>query len=564
MGYTEDEENEAQHTRHSHAVSGPLEEKKQDIFMSDDTSSPFGVASSAPAVTLDPLRLIRLIQCPQCHKPYTQPVTLPCGHSLCKTCLPQPHQRQHISYPDTPGRRQGYFCPVIGCNWDHPVAECSIDVVLLKFMENLEQQISQRESSWQSFPIRLDCSFPKKEHEGGHPDFITTSDQICGSRLMVTYRLAQKGWLQENVSVSYHFDPQSSARVQSEDEELIVNLRDKCQKELDCHVCYNVMCDPVTTPCGHTFCRKCLARVLDHSSLCPICRRHLTLPPSLERQPSNIRILAILEALCSDLVNLRREAITLEESGVAGELDTPLFVCTLAFPSMPTFLHIFEPRYRLMIRRAMEGNGQFGMLPYNRYRQPQGDLGQTEFLHYGTMLRILNAQTFPDGRSLIETVGVGRFRVLAHGSIDGYTVGRVEKVEDVSMAEEERLEAEDTTVALAAAPVTPPSTRNRRLSTSQAHNQGENALERMSTHQLLAKGIDFIARMQAHSAPWLHQRILDAYGHPPMDAALFPYWFASVLPIAEEEKYLLLKTTSVRERLKMVVGWVRRTEGQRW
>ena len=247
-----------------------------------------------------------------------------------------------------------------------------------------------------------------------------------------------------------------------------------------------------------------------------------------------------------------------------GELDTPLFVCTLAFPSMPTFLHIFEPRYRLMIRRAVEGNGQFGMLPYNRYRQPQGSLGQTDFLEYGTMLRILNAQTFPDGRSLIETVGIGRFRVLAHGSVDGYTVGRVEKVEDVSMAEEERLEAEEITAALAAAPVASPPARRRRMSTSQAQNQSENALERMSTHQLLAKGIEFIARMQAHSAPWLHQRILDAYGHPPMDAALFPYWFASVLPIAEDEKYLLLKTTSVRERLKIVVGWVHRTEGQRW
>ena len=317
MGYTEDGENEAQDTHQSHAVSNPPEEKKQDTFMIDDASSPFGVSNSAPPVTLDPLQLIRLVQCPQCYKPYIQPVTLPCGHSLCKTCLPQPHQRQHISYPDTPGRRQGYFCPVIGCNWDHPVAECSIDVVMLKFLENMEQQISQREPSWDNIPIRLDCSFPKKEHEGGHRDSVTMSDQICGSRLMATYRLAQKGWLQENVSITYHFDLQYSARIQSQDEELIVNLRDRCQKELDCHVCYNVMCDPVTTPCGHTFCRKCLARVLDHSSLCPICRRHLTLPPSLERQPSNIRILDILETLCSDLISLRKEAIAHEESGVA-------------------------------------------------------------------------------------------------------------------------------------------------------------------------------------------------------------------------------------------------------
>ena len=443
------------------------------------------------------------------------------------------------------------------------MAECSIDVALLRFMENFEDEIRRGEQSWHNLPMRLDCSLTEKS-SGGHGEDVIFSDQFCGGRLVATYRLAQKQRLDENVSISYHFDPQHSARVQRQDVELIVSLRDKCQKELDCHVCYNIMCDPVTTPCGHTFCRRCLARVLDHSSLCPVCRRHLTLPPSLDRQPSNVRTLAILEALCSDLVILRKEAIAQEESGIAGELDTPLFVCTLAFPSMPTFLHIFEPRYKLMIRRAIEGNGQFGMLLYNRHHLPQGSLGQTDFLEYGTMLRILNAQFFPDGRSLIETVGIGRFRVLAHGSVDGYTVGRIEKVEDVSMAEEERLEAEETAAALAAAPETSSPTRSRRLSTSPGQSQSEIPLESMSTQQLLAKGIEFIARMQTHSAPWLHQRILDAYGHPPMDAALFPYWFASVLPIAEEEKYLLLKTTSVRERLKIVMVWVRRTEGQRW
>ena len=563
MGYTEDEENEAEPAHHSKAGSGHAGEK-EDTLMTGDAFAPVAALQHpSPAVSLDALRFIRLIQCPQCHKPFSQPVTLPCGHSLCKACLPPPHLREHISYPDTPGRRQGYLCPVRDCSWDHPVAECSIDVVLLKFMGLLEDELTQREQRWPELSIRLDCFSATRSNEDYGAD-IVSSDQFCGSCLTATYRLAQKQRLREDVSITYHIDPQQSARVQSLDEELVVSLRDKCQKELDCHVCYNIMCDPVTTPCGHTFCRKCLARVLDHSSLCPICRRHLTLPPSLDRQPSNVRTLAILETLCSDLISLRREAIAQEESGIDGELDTPLFVCALAFPSMPTFLHIFEPRYRLMIRRAIEGNGQFGMLLYNRHRLPQGNLGRTDFLEYGTMLRILNAQVFPDGRSLIETVGIGRFRVLAHGSVDGYTVGRVEKVEDVSMAEEERLEAEETTAALAAIPVPSSPTRTRRLSTSPGQGQSEVPLESMSTQQLLARGIEFIARMQARSAPWLHQRILDAYGRPPMDAALFPYWFASVLPIAEEEKYLLLKTTSVRERLKIVVGWVLRTEGQRW
>lgn len=40
----------------------------------------------------------------------------------------------------------------------------------------------------------------------------------------------------------------------------------------------------------------------------------------------------------------------------------PIFVCTMAFPTVPCPLHIFEPCYRLMIRRCMEaGTKCFGM-----------------------------------------------------------------------------------------------------------------------------------------------------------------------------------------------------------
>ena len=59
------------------------------------------------------------------------------------------------------------------------------------------------------------------------------------------------------------------------------------------------------------------------------------------------------------------------------------------------------------------------------------------------MLHIINMHLMPDGRSLIETVGVSRFRVLAHGTLDGYTVGKVERVDDISIAEEEALIASD-------------------------------------------------------------------------------------------------------------------------
>lgn len=33
--------------------------------------------------------------------------------------------------------------------------------------------------------------------------------------------------------------------------------------------------EPVTTPCGHTFCKNCLERCLDHTPQCPLCKESL-------------------------------------------------------------------------------------------------------------------------------------------------------------------------------------------------------------------------------------------------------------------------------------------------
>lgn len=34
--------------------------------------------------------------------------------------------------------------------------------------------------------------------------------------------------------------------------------------------------EPVTTPCGHMFCLKCLERCLDHAPHCPLCKEKLS------------------------------------------------------------------------------------------------------------------------------------------------------------------------------------------------------------------------------------------------------------------------------------------------
>lgn len=212
---------------------------------------------------------------------------------------------------------------------------------------------------------------------------------------------------------------------------------------LECDVCACLLHEPVTTPCQHTFCGKCLARSLDHSSKCPLCRQDLPPFAFFQGHATNQVILSVLLTGFPRESAERRQAIERDERDA--RLDTPLFICTLAFPGMPTILHVFEPRYRLMLRRCVEsGTPRFGMLLPAR---GTGNPSLQGVMEYGTMLDIKSIQLLPDGRSMVETMGSYRFRLLEKGSLDGYTVGRVERIDDI--AEEDEAELERLSIARA-------------------------------------------------------------------------------------------------------------------
>jgi len=278
-----------------------------------------------------------------------------------------------------------------------------------------------------------------------------------------------------------------------------------------------------------------------------------------DASPTNQLIDKIITAFWSDLLEDRRQMVMTEsrENGNGG-YDVAVFVCTLSFPTMPTFLHVFEARYRLMIRRALAGNRTFGMVPY------QGD----GFKELGTLLRIVNVEFFPDGRSLLETVGVSRFRILEHGMLDGYIVANIQKITDISLAEEEELEVTETTQPQIQIP--PRSRTGRGSPTFGAVPNRDKSLSNRSeldstpTNELMAFAVDFVRRMQDQSVGWLTARIIAIYGECPEDPALFPWWFANILPVNDREKYRLLSTTSVRERLKICCAWILEWERNVW
>lgn len=107
----------------------------------------------------------------------------------------------------------------------------------------------------------------------------------------------------------------------------------------------------------------------------------------------------------------------------------PIFICTTAFPSVSCPLFIYEPRYRLMVRRAIEsGSRQFGIVLAQNNRQKYAD--------YGTMLDIRDCVQLGDGCSILSTLGTKRFRVLRRSEKDGYDTANIEFIKDETICEE--------------------------------------------------------------------------------------------------------------------------------
>lgn len=95
--------------------------------------------------------------------------------------------------------------------------------------------------------------------------------------------------------------------------------------------------------------------------------------------------------------------------GYVAGMRLPLFPLPLVlFPGAPIPLHIFEPRYRQMVARCVEGDGRFGLLYHDPDRH--GPF-QMEPGRVGTVAEILKFQPLPDGRSLILCRGRERFQV---------------------------------------------------------------------------------------------------------------------------------------------------------
>uniref|UniRef100_A0A7S0G6V7 RING-type domain-containing protein n=1 Tax=Rhodosorus marinus TaxID=101924 RepID=A0A7S0G6V7_9RHOD len=144
----------------------------------------------------------------------------------------------------------------------------------------------------------------------------------------------------------------------------------------ECFCCSELFFEPCTYPTGHTVCRECITRALEVTNptsgcaaapVCPLTREPLDdFAAWVHANPKNLKTNRVLEKV------LREQAPREYEEWQANakkEMDefmsedgfVPIFVCMIAWPGLRCNLHIFEPRYRLMMRRCLEsGFRMFG------------------------------------------------------------------------------------------------------------------------------------------------------------------------------------------------------------
>ena len=110
-----------------------------------------------------------------------------------------------------------------------------------------------------------------------------------------------------------------------------------------------------------------------------------------------------------------------------GELavrELPLFPLpdVVLFPQEVLPLHIFEPRYRMLLRTVMAEDRRFGIVRWDPQEQ--------EMAKVGCCAEILHCQTQDDDHSNIVTMGQQRFRVLDIVREAPFRVGLVSWIQD--------------------------------------------------------------------------------------------------------------------------------------
>ncbi|KAJ3099577.1 hypothetical protein HDU97_002925 [Phlyctochytrium planicorne] len=271
---------------------------------------------------------------------------------------------------------------------------------------------------------------------------------------------------------------------------------EKIERSLECPLCLEkTMTEPVISSCGHSFCRPCIILSLDHDGRCPVCRLLIPGPGYfLGIKPNKI------------LSSLKGGAPLTQVS--ESEKWIPIFVCSLALPGISNSFHIFEPRYRVLVRESLDANRPFGIcLP------PKSRFQDGPFDKYGTMVHIQNCEAVQGEavetsygllpRFMVEVKGVYRFHVKDwKQSEEGLFYALIERLNDDFL--EDILNSQDN------------------IADTASYEAFLNNLVAVREH---------IFNLLAQTPLRIREMFFLQHGQPPDEPDHFIFWAANVLPM---------------------------------
>ncbi|KAA8498471.1 LON peptidase N-terminal domain and RING finger protein 1 [Porphyridium purpureum] len=344
------------------------------------------------------------------------------------------------------------------------------------------------------------------------------------------------------------------------------------RQELDCQVCLSLLFDPVTLPCGHSFCRVCVLRASDHVHGCPLCRAPFYYD-ALGCASSTVLRSTIVSLFPAEYAARRQE---LEEEGAILPLDEvdrpgdgpivfslPLFPLNcVVFPGEKFQLFIFEPRYVLMLKHVMRSSRCLGLVNSTCVRDTNA---------VGVLLRIENVAPVGPHRFLVNTVGALRFRVRSFHECESYLVGMLETLRDTP----EQCETEPTLSQGRGNPGAEATAReeSERLHLGEQHESGTATVScpvqtpeqaspcaELSSAAVARQLLDYLRTNQRNSYVTAAERAVDSQAY---DEASFLMSHLLVRDVPSRQ--LLLEMTSTRSRLQalaqMVWGKPQRASG---
>ncbi len=100
---------------------------------------------------------------------------------------------------------------------------------------------------------------------------------------------------------------------------------------------------------------------------------------------------------------------------------------TVLLPHAPIALHVFEDRYRALVRHCLAGDGSFGVVLISRGSEVGGG---DQRVALGTVARIEIAQALEDGRWGLVARGTCRIRVRSWVADNPYPRALVEEIDE--------------------------------------------------------------------------------------------------------------------------------------